>query len=283
MATTRLQLFKDILLGLGDFVQLTATATGKTTTFISTTDMLYGDGGLNGREVWYATSAGAGSAANKWTRRVVTDTDEDTGTITVSPAWSAAPIANDVVILANSRATGVTIPEIHHKIDELIRRVAGEMAIEAADTAAEFASTSPKINIPTAWEWFLGIQIEKDSTLTNVWDCLPAAAYRVDKWDSPKTVTILDRFRPICHGKRLRLIGANELSTMTDDTTTTTAPAPWLVKTAVYELLEAAYARAGDIASALTYGELVRAQAAEMHAYVGKRFSACGRRVDLRT
>lgn len=283
-STTRLQLFLDIASELGDLVTLTATGTGSTTSLVSTSDMLYGDGGLNGREVWFATSGGAGSASNVGTRRIVIDTDEDASTITVSPAWPAASISGDVVHLVNARATGVTIPEIHNKINQLIRRVGDTLATETADTAATFAQTSPKISIPTGWEYFLGIQVERDPSLTNVWDAMPPFHYRVDRWDSPKTVTIKQQFRSLWHNKRYRLIGGNSLSTLSTDATTTTVPPSWLAKTAAYELLEAAAAqgRAGDVATALTRGELLKQEAMLEEKRIGKRFAAIGPRIDLR-
>jgi hypothetical protein len=277
---TRLELFKDIADELGDLISLTATATGTTTTFVAASDMLYADGGLNGREAWYAT-AGAGSVANKWTRRIVTDTDEASGTITVSPAWSAAPISGDVLLLVNSRGTGVTIPETHRKINQLLRRVRSELATEVADTPATFAATAPVINIPAAWDAFLGIQIERSSALTGVWDALIGKPYSINHWDSPKTVTIAATHRGLCHGKRLRLIGAIDLTELSSDTDATTAPAAWLAKTAAFELLEAAALRSGDVATAFTYGELLKAQAMEMKQYVGKRFGL-GPRIELR-
>jgi hypothetical protein len=166
--TTRLQLFRDVADELGDLISLTSTGTGTTTTLTAANDMLYPDGSLAGREAWYATASGA-SLGNLYSRRIVTSNDESAGTITVSPAWSAAPIATDVVLLVNSRGTGVTIPEIHRKINALIRRVATELAVEAADTAATFSASSPVINIPTAWDGFLGIQVELDSTRTGMW------------------------------------------------------------------------------------------------------------------
>jgi len=278
---SRLQLFKDVAVELGDLIQLTATTTGTTSTFISTSDMLYPDGALNGREAWYSFSNGAGSAANKWTRRLVTGNTQSTGTISVMPAWSAAPISGDIVLLVNSRGTGVEIPEIHWKINQLIRRVRTELATEVVDTAATFSASSPVINIPTAWDAFLGIQIERNPNLTGVWDNLIGKPYTINHWDSPKTVTINMTHRGVCQGKRLRLIGAIDLVELDDDDDTTTAPASWIAKTAAYELLEAVALRSGDVATAFTYGELLKVQAQELKQYVGKRFGL-GPRIELR-
>ncbi len=126
------------------------------------------------------------------------------------------------------------------------------------------------------------MQIELATTLTGVWDNLIGEPYLVSTWDSPKTVTIKASHRTLCNGKRLRLIGANDLTELATDAATTTVPASWLAKTAAAELLEAAALRSGDVATAFTYGELVKQQAALMQQYVGKRFRAVGRRIDLR-
>jgi hypothetical protein len=278
--STRLQIFKDVADELGDLISLTSTATGTTTTLTAANDMLYPDGSLAGREAWYATASGA-SLTNLYSRRIVTSNDESAGTITVSPAWSAAPIATDVVLLVNSRGTGVTIPEIHRKINQLIRRVATELAVEAADTAATFSASSPVINIPTAWDGFLGIQVELDSTRTGMWTNVIGKPYTINFWDTPKTVTINRTHWGAFQGKRLRLIGVNDLTELSIDTDTTTAPASWIAKTAAFELLEAAALRSGDVATAFTYGELLKTQAMELQDYVSKRFSL-GPRIELR-
>lgn len=277
--TTLLQLMADIGDELGDLIVLTATADGSTTQFVSTSDMLYGDDGLNGREAWYVTAVNAGNTS---TRRLVTATAETTGTITVTPAWPAISKATDVVYLFNSKATGVTIPEIRRKINQLIRRVRSELALAVADTPATFSLTSPTINIPTAWDYLLGLQVEQPPASSGLWtNWKGEEPYEINFWDTPKTVTIKHRFRTTLNARRVRLIGGNDLTELTLDTDTTTVPAAWLAKTAAYELLEAAYARAGDAATALTIGELLAAKAKPLEGAVGKRFRM-GRRIDLR-
>lgn len=278
--TTRLQLFRDIAAELGDLVELTASADGSSSTFVAANDMLYADGGLNGCEAWYAT-AGVASSANLYSRRLVTDTDYPTGTITVQPNWTAPPIAGDVVLLVNARGTGVTIPEIHRKINQLIRRVRTELATEVADTPATFSAQSPVLSIPTTWDGFLGVQIERIPSMVGVWENLIGKPYTINVWDTPKTVTINATHRGLCQGKRLRLVGVNDLTELSADTDTTAAPASWLTKTAAYELLEAAALRSGDVATAFTYGELLKQQAIALQQYVGKRF-ALGPRIELR-
>lgn len=277
---SRLQLFLDVASELGDLITLTADADGSTTTFTSSADMLWQDSGLDGREAWYVSNNVA-SASNAAKRRVVTSTDQDTATITVSPAWPAASKSGDVLYLVNGMGTGVTIPEIHAKINQLIRRVRDELATETADTAVTFDATDPVLDIPTGWKYFLGIQVELNATLTGVWSILPGEPYTVSLADSPRTVTPHPRVRGLLHTKRVRLIGATPLAELSTDSATTTAPAGWLAKTAAYELKEAAATRTGDVATALTFGELLKVQQQELAGYVGKRFSAVGRRIDL--
>lgn len=276
--TTRLQLFKDVCAELGSLVTLTASGNGSTTTLVSTANMHFADGALNGYEVWYAS----GTAANLATTRLVTNTTFSTNTITVSPAWPSASASSDVVLLTNTMGTGVRIAEIHDKIAQLVRSVRSELATEAADTPATFAASDPVLDIPTAWDYFLGIQIEMDPTQVGVWDNLIGEPWVLNTWDSPKTVTIKATHRTLCAGKRLRLIGANDLTEPTTDAATTTVPARWIAKTAAAELLEAVALRSGDVATAFTFGELLKAQSAEMHQYIGKRHRGIGRRIDLR-
>lgn len=272
MTTTRIQLFRDIAAELGDLIELTATSTGTTTTFVST-DMFYPDGSLNGRECWYVS----GTAGNLAKRRLVYDTTESSNTITVTPAWASNSAVSDVIVLVNSRGTGVTIPEIQAKINQLIRRVADELAVEAADTPATFDATSPLIAIPTTWDWVLGAQAVMDSSMATVYTSLLANAYSVQRWD--RKVLIAEKMRSLLSGKSVRLIGAISLAELATDAATTTAPASWLTKVAAAELLEAAALRSGDVATAFTYGELLKAQATQLQVYVGKRFSSVGQRV----
>jgi hypothetical protein len=275
--STRLQLFKDVASELGDLISLEATATGTTSTFVSTNDMLYPDGSLNGREAWYASAA---TGSNRQTRRLVTDTDQDTGTITVSPVWPSIPAEDDVVLLVNSRGTGVTIPDIHNKINQLIRRVGDELATVVSDAATTFDMTSPVLSIPTSWDYLLGVQIAPRSDQPTVWQNLIGKPYSISAFDS--TVTILPTHLGLCNGKSLRLIGAIALPELTDDTDTTTAPASWLAKRAAAELSREACLRSGDVATALTLSEILKTEAMQLESYVSKRFAAFGHRIDLR-
>ncbi len=276
MATTRLQLFQDIALELGDFIELEATATGTTTTFVSTEDMLFPDGSLDGREAWYATAQTA-STANAQTRRLITDTDYDNATIEVSPAWSANPQIGDVLYLVNSRGTGVTVKEIHQKINQLIRRVAVELGDEVAGTPQAFDYTSPALAVPTTWEDVLGVQVEFDSTTyAGIYDSVigdPLTYQRADR-----TAVVKPQFRAGWHGLNVRLIGTTAAAELSDDTDTTSVPASWIAKLGAAQLLEAAAKRSGDITTALTYGELVKAEAAQLENRIGRRRSAVGRR-----
>lgn len=277
---SRLQLFTDIIDEIGDGAILTASDDGAVDTFISTDEMLYADGSFDGREVWYATSADPISADNAGTRRVVTNTDYDAGSITVYPEWPAITQTGDVVIIVPAV---YTVARIHRKINQLIRRVRGQLAIDTASTPATFAASSPVIAIPSGWDYLLGIQIEDNPQMVGVWTNWVGDVYDVATWDTPKTVTIKPRMRAVADTKRLRLIGANDLAELDDDADTTTAPDGWLAKTAAYELIEAHARQNGDVATAFTYGELLKAQATQLDQYVGKRYRATGRRVDLRS
>jgi hypothetical protein len=279
MATSRLQLFKDIASELGDLITLEQSGAGSSTTvFVANEDMIWADSSLNGREVWYASAAVA-STANKGTRRIVTDTTEDDFSITVSPAWSAVPQSGDTILLVNSRGTGVTIPDIHNKINQLIRRVSSQLATETADTPATFDLTSPALSIPSTWRYLLGAQIEFGESESEDWQPLLGAPLYVQKWD--RTATIKPQYRHLCHGRRIRLIGAIPLSELDEDTDETWVPAAWLTKLAAAELLEAAANRSGEVTLVYTYGELVKAQAQQLEGRVKKRWSAVGQRVDL--
>jgi hypothetical protein len=276
---SRLQLFTDIVDEIGDGAILTASEDGAVNTFISTDEMLYPDGSFDGREVWYATSADAISANNAGTRRVVASTVYQDGKITVYPDWPAITQEGDVVIILPN---GMTCARIHRKINQLIRRVRSQLAIEAASTPAAFDATSPVLTIPSGWDYLLGVQIERNPTMVGVWDDWIGEVYSVATWDSPKTVTIKPKMRYVADGKRLRLIGANDLSELTLDSDTTTAPDGWLAKTAAFEMIEAAALQSGDVATAFTYGELLKAQATLLEQTVAKRYRGPGARIDLR-
>lgn len=278
MATTRLQLFRDIADELGDLVELTASADGSTTTFTAGGDMLWADGGLNGREVWYAT-AGASSTNNKATRRMVVQSDFDTSTITVYPPWPQESKTDDVVLLVNTNGTGVTIPEIHRKINQLVRQVSRELAPEVTNTPAAFNALSPSLEIPDEWDYVLGVQVEERRS-SDVWTMLVGDVFTVNTWDTPQTLTVNINKRGMLAARRVRLVGAIALPELHDDADTTVVPAKWLAMTAAYQLIEAVALRSGDIATAFTYGEMLKQQATELRQYIGRRYR--GRRIDLR-
>ncbi len=290
MATTRLQLFQDIAAELGDLIQLTQSGTGSTTTvFVADEDMVFADGSLNGREAYYATTDET-SADNQGLRRIVWDTSQDDTAITVSPAWPATPATGDVLLLVNSRGTGVSIPEIFSKIDQLVRRVSSQLATEVADTPATFDASAPVLEIPTTWRYILGAQVEMGASGSEDWHPLLGNALYVQKWD--RTATVKAQYRTLCHNKRVRLIGAIPLTELvagidedeepyTADEATTWVPSSWLAKLAAAELLEAAYKRSENVANALTYGELVKAQSVQLEGRIKKRWSAVGQRIDL--
>jgi hypothetical protein len=284
MATTRLQFFRDIASELGDLIELRQSGSGSSTTvFVSTDDMVFESSALNGRETWYA-EASSTSTANEGKRRIVWDTDESEMSITVQPAWPATPQTGDLLLLVNSRSTGVTIPDIHNKIKQLVQRVSAQLAQEAADTPATFDAQSPVIAIPETWRYFLGAQAERGTSGSEDWVNLLGNACFVQKWD--RTATIKDQYRGYCQGKRVRLIGAIELITlagseMENDDDSVWVPASWLSKLAAAELLEAAAQRTGAVDIAFTFGELVKAQSAQLEGRVKKRWSAIGPRIDL--
>jgi hypothetical protein len=213
--TTRLQLFLDIASELGDLITLTADATGTTTTLISTVDMIFPDASLNGREAWFAS----GTSGNVGKRRIVTNTDEETATITVSPALTSATASDDVVHLVNSKGTGVTVSEIHNKINQLIRRVRDELATEANGTAATFDARDPFLAVPASWNCVLGVQVERDPSLVGDWDSLLGGSWAPDF--ASRQVVVGARHRGMCHNKRVRLIGSIPLPPLDDDTDST--------------------------------------------------------------
>jgi len=277
--TTRLQLFIDIIDEIGDGAILTASDDGAVDTFISTDEMLFVDGSFDGREVWYSASNDAISANNEGTRRIVANTDWNNGQITVFPDWPAISKEGDVVVIVPA---SMTVARIHRKINQLIRRVRATLAIEAASTPATFDASSPVLTIPSGWDYIQGIQIEENPQMVGVWTNWIGDVFDVSTWDTPKTVTIKPKMRWVANNKRLRLIGANDLSELNTDTDTTTAPDGWLAKTAAFELIEAAALQSGDVATAFTYGELLKAQATMLEQTVGKRYRGIGRRIDLR-
>ncbi len=279
MATTRLQLFEDVAIELGEFIRLEATGSDHTTTtFIAEDDMVWADSSLNGRESYYA-EAGATSAANARKRRIVWDTTEADYSITVNPPWPATPQEGDVLYLVNSRGTGVTIPEIFAKINQLIRRVSSQLATEVADDPQTFDALSPVLAIPGTWRYCLGVQVEFGESESEDWQPLLGKPLYYQKWD--RTATIIEQYRSLCHNKRVRLIGAIPLSELTNDDDETWVPAAWIAKLAAAELLEAAANRSGEVTLAYTYGELVKAQSVQLEGRVKKRWSAVGQRIDL--
>lgn len=276
MSVSRLQLFEGIVDALGEKIEARATSVGTATTFISA-DLYFPDNDLRGREVWYAESNHATSAANEGTRNFVSSNSEANRRLTVANAWPAEPQIGDRIVLANARGWSATIPEIHDKINDLLREVGEEMATEVAAASATFNSLSPTVTYSADWDWFLGAQwYDWD----NRWKDVPPQDYELSPWDG--TVTVKNRTRRLAHGRAIRLIGATNLALLDDDDDTTTVDYGWFRFQAAAELRRQTAIRWGDTVTAYTDSQLLQAEADKRRARVGKRYTPIGRRVRLR-
>ena len=261
MATSRRQLRRWTGGELGEVIICTATqGCDSESNFRDAVTLSIPDSELQGREVWYAESAVA-SASNKWTLRRVEDNDESDFSITVVPAWPSVPQTGDVIELFNPRGYSITVPEIHAKLDQLIHEVSEEGVIATTNDTTTLAWNSPYITPPLDWIWLFGAQY---SDFWGNWHTLHPVDIEPLTWEDPVRVQINNAsFRlALQHGGNVRLIGAPELPSLTNDDSTTTVDAAWLVRQAAAELQRAAALRWGDAATAiaLSTGELAEAE-----------------------
>jgi len=97
---TRADLVADIADAYGEFLSLTVTS-GSTTTILDTANLYQPDSYWVGHYAYVRTDAGGASAAPEGEERAVTGYDRASATLTVSPAFTVAVAAGDIVELSS--------------------------------------------------------------------------------------------------------------------------------------------------------------------------------------
>ena len=282
METSRRQLRRWVAGEIGELITATGTsAGGNASTFKDAVTFQIPDSELQGREAWYVSSASPTSAANVGTLRIVSDNDESDTSITVAPAWPAEPQTGDVIELFNARGYSVSVLEIHDKLNQLIHEVSEEGAIAEASSSATLAYNTPDIVAPDDWIWLFGAEY---ADTWGTWRTVHPADVVPRTWDSPVTVRIKDAsFRlAIAYGGSVRLIGAPALEQLTNDASTTSVDASWLVRQTAAEVQRSAALRWGDAATALAISNIELAEAEKRRPRVSDTHPNTGKRWRLR-
>jgi hypothetical protein len=265
VATSRRQLRRWIAGEFGELITGTATDDGSLSQFIDAVTFAVPDSELQGREVWYVSSADGTSTANVGTLRYVDDNNGSDASISVVPDWPAIPKTGDVVELYNARGYSVSTTEIHEKIEQLVTEVAEEGALSTTSSDLTLAWNNPYLVVPDDWIWLFGAQFQD---YWGNWNMVHPADIEPQTWTDPVTVKITGPSVQAAWAASslltptIRLIGAAPLTPPTRDTDTTTVDASWLVKQAAAELMIAAAMRWGDAATAIALhnNELAKAQ-----------------------
>jgi len=171
-AVTLAGLIETVAGRFGIYKRLTATG-GSTTTIVDTAGLLEVDSFWVGHWAYVLTDAGGASAAPEGEERPVTAYDQATNTLTVSPEFSAAVGAGDVVELLPEPRTRLTAA-----INEAIRAMGGAWPVVVEDdTSIEVAANDYDYDLPTDLVRLASVYRRKDTE--EPWALVPGEMYWV--------------------------------------------------------------------------------------------------------
>ena len=158
---TRKQLRQAIARRVGDYMALTATANGSTTTFTDIRRLAAAREGLIGRQ-WVGTSG-----SNDGIARTVTS---GTTTLTLDTAVTST-LSGDTADLYNKRGTGWLYDEYNAKINDVINAAAGFARLEVTEViATAFDAATPEVTVPVSLAWVYAIEWEDSD---GFWHAIP--------------------------------------------------------------------------------------------------------------
>lgn len=274
---TRLDLFRGMASQLGELVTFRATqASSGLREFISADQITVPTSALNGRDVWYSSATGT-SAANRQTARRVVANNPSSTSITVDADWPALPQPGDTIDLVNWHGYSARYYEYHEKINELIDRVADELAIEVAGETFSFDALSPVIAYPDDWDYVIGAQWsfpQDDEESTLVWRPIFKRQLEFQPWD--QQVRVKGAASRNLGTMNIRLLGATKLQPLTSDDQETTVSAPWIKMQGAAELKRQAGLRRGANDIDLTVANMILAEAKELRPQATHQYHAVG-------
>jgi hypothetical protein len=211
-AKTRADLIEEIADLYGEYIKLTATG-GSTTTIVDTASLYQPDSYWVGHYAYVLTDAGGEGAAPEGQERAVTAYDQGDGTITVSPAFSAAVGAGDVCeLLPVQRAT------IARAINAAVRAAGKTWLVEVVDEdTITLDEDDYEYDLPADLVTLKRVLVREETS--DPWMEVPANNWRVAGLPGAQTL-IFDTWNGLSEDYTLRLEYLARPSEMTSDSGT---------------------------------------------------------------
>ncbi len=251
--TTLLTLRRQVGERTGDVLICTASEAGTTSSFIDLVRAAVESNSLTGRLARFS----AGTTANLGADRRVTGNTKATGTVSVSPALSAATAVGDGVELWNERDAGALPDQVDRWVNEAIAAVAGQAGQEVlATVGTNFDANAPVLALATTWRSVNSVDWQDADSL---WHPIPPDHLRVDR--AGRTIEVIKGSRYIIDGYAVRIRGQAEPAQLTTDTDATTVDGEWIVYQAAAWALHATAHRRYDSADARALAQAYQGRA----------------------
>ena len=239
LTLTRAELRARVARELGDYVLLTATDLGTTTTIIDTLNVGTFAENFNGRFLYFTSGTNVGL-----TRRVTATTD-GSGTLTFTPAASGAVAESVTCEVYNKRGVGFTPDQYHSAINDAINDAYPLGVIRVRSTiGTAFDADTQTVTVPAAMTHVSDVEWQDSDTF---WHSIPMASRRNEfGWIADPTageIRILGRIGSDIDGNTVRLTGYGRQGTLADDSDTCALNAEYIVCRAKFHLCMSALDR----------------------------------------
>lgn len=225
LTQTLAQLRRRVARELQDYVALTATANGSTTTVVDTQRIRAATQSMVGR-ILVCTNG-----TNNGLQRVIDAQVDSTGTLTVA-ALTASTATNDTFDVYNKRGKGFAPWEYDAAINDAINDAFPLHMIEQTETiGTAFDADGPgTFTVPAS---FVYVHTVEYQDADSYWLALPQASRRSEYgWtaDAPEgKIRILGNIGKAIDAYTIRVSGYGRQGTLSSDSDTCTVPAEWLV------------------------------------------------------
>lgn len=247
LTQTLAQLRRRVARRLGDYVALTATANGTTTTIVDTQRINTATQDMTGRVV--VSSNGTNSGLS----RFITAQVDATGTLTVA-ALTTGTLTNDTFDVYNKRGKGFLPTEYDSAINDAINDAYPLGMIEVAATISTvFDSDVPDVTVPASLTYVHTVQwLDDDSRPHAIPMSRRGGEYGWYPNSTAGTITVYGRFGTDIDGLTIVLIGYGRQATLSANADTCALNAEYIVDNAAYHLAHSALDKDRDF-----YGTIV--------------------------
>jgi len=211
-AKTRADLVAEVGRRFGGYKRLTASG-GSTTTVVDADGLYEPDDYWVGHYVYIVTDAGGGGGARAGEARPVTDYDQGTGTLTVSPAFSAAVASGDVYELLAARRG-----EIEAAINAGVRAAGETWPVPTVDTTVTIAEDDYDYDLPTALVRLLAVLVRGGAG--EAWKVVGGQQWRVGGTPGGPQELLFDTLNDLGDGDTIRLEYLARMSELSADSST---------------------------------------------------------------